>query len=327
MGHKLYLAPLRGFTDALYRNTFSKHFGGFDYAVAPFIATMGLKKIKPVHLKDVLPENNNGIPVIPQILGNNSEDFIILAQRLYELGYDEINWNLGCPHNKVARKTKGSGLLCHPDKIDQMLGDVIPNIKSRLSVKIRLGRHTSDELFTLLPILNNHDLSQVIIHPRTGVQMYEGTTDLDMFEKGLEILNHPVVYNGDVNTFEFFTELSERFGNIDGWMLGRGALANPFLPGEIKAGKKTSVDRVKAVKEFHDDLVENYRQKLSGERHLLDRMKGFWLYMAQSFEDHKKITKKIKKAATLEQYKELIDTFFANEARWNQDGYDLRKNA
>ena len=128
----LYLAPLRGFTEYIYRNAFSRHFDGFDIAVAPFIPTMSDARLKRKNLKDVLPENNHDMPVIPQIIGNNAEDFILLASRLYDLGYETVNWNLGCPFPMVAKKQRGSGLLPHPDKIETFLEETIPAIPNRL---------------------------------------------------------------------------------------------------------------------------------------------------------------------------------------------------
>jgi tRNA-dihydrouridine synthase len=150
----LYLAPLRGFTEFIYRNAFVRHFGGFDVAVAPFIPTMTAARFKKTHLKDVLPENNHAMSIIPQIIGNNPEDFIPLAKRLFDLGYETVNWNLGCPFPMVAKKQRGSGLLPHPQKIEAFLEATLPAIPNRLSVKVRLGRKKTDEILTLLPIFN-----------------------------------------------------------------------------------------------------------------------------------------------------------------------------
>ena len=189
----LYLAPLRGFTEFIYRNAFVRHFGGFDLAVAPFIPTMTAARFKKAHLTDVLPENNQAMPVIPQIIGNKPEDFIPLAKRLSDLGYDTVNWNLGCPFPMVAKKQRGSGLLPHPQKIEAFLEATLPAIPNRLSVKVRLGRKKTDEILALLPIFNRYPLDEVIVHPRTGKQMYGGEPNLDMFEKCLEACVHTTV--------------------------------------------------------------------------------------------------------------------------------------
>jgi tRNA-dihydrouridine synthase len=313
----LYLAPLRGFTEFIYRNAFVRHFGGFDVAVAPFIPTMTAARFKKTHLKDVLPENNHAMSIIPQIIGNNPEDFIPLAKRLFDLGYETVNWNLGCPFPMVAKKQRGSGLLPHPQKIEAFLEATLPTIPNRLSVKVRLGRKKTDEILTLLPIFNQYPLDEVIVHPRTGKQMYDGEPNLDMFEKCLGACAHTTVYNGDINDLDTFKLFSKRFKTVDRWMIGRGALINPFLPAAIKSGQDNATDKVEVFRAFYDELFEQYRQAFRGPGHLLDRMKGFWTYFSQSFKDGRKIKKKIHRTSKLDRYLRIVDRFFEEEAQWD----------
>ena len=225
MSFKLYLAPLRGLTDYIYRNTFNRHFNGFDAAVTPFIPTSRTTRATPLHLKDVLPENNASMPIEPQILCNNPADFIPLAKQLYDLGYPTVNWNLGCPFPMVAKKQRGSGLLPFPDKIDAFLEQTLSSIPNRISIKTRLGRNNSNEIFQLMPIFNRYLLEEIVIHPRTGKQMYGGEADLDNFEKCLETTRHQIVYNGDITDLATFQRLSERLRATDCWMIGRAAVA------------------------------------------------------------------------------------------------------
>ncbi|MDM8539413.1 tRNA-dihydrouridine synthase family protein, partial [Desulfobacterales bacterium HSG17] len=232
----LYLAPMRGLTTFTFRNVFSRFFHGFDLAVAPFITSVNSRRIKDSYLKDVLPANNLKMQVIPQVLSKSPEDFIFLAARLYELGHETINWNLGCPFPMVAKKGRGSGMLPHPEIIESFLEKVITAIPNNLSIKTRLGRNNADEIFDLMPVFNRYPLTELIIHPRTGIQMYEGLTDLNTFEKCVEMSNHPVVYNGDIVDIQRYQKLCSRFKTINRWMIGRGALMNPFLPDTIKAG-------------------------------------------------------------------------------------------
>ena len=312
----LYLAPLRGFTEYIYRNAFVRHFGGFDVAISPFIPTMTAARFKKSHLKDVLPENNRAMPVIPQIIGNKPEDFIPLAQRLFDLGYEMVNWNLGCPFPMVAKKQRGSGLLPYPQKIEAFLEATLPAIPTRLSVKVRLGRKKTDEILKLLPIFNRYPLDEVIIHPRTGKQMYDGEPDLDMFEKCLKASSHTTVYNGDINDLATFRLFSRRFDTVDRWMIGRGALIDPFLPAAIKNGDDNTIEKVKKFRAFYDELFEHYRQEFRGPGHLLDRMKGFWTYFSQSFKDGRKIKKKIHRTRKLDRYLNIVERFFEEEAEW-----------
>jgi tRNA-dihydrouridine synthase B len=314
----LYLAPLRGLTEYIYRNAFSRHFDGFDAAVAPFIPTITAARFKKTHLKDVLPENNQAMPIIPQIIGNNPEDFIPLAKRLFDLGYATVNWNLGCPFPMVANKQRGSGLLPYPQKIEAFLEATISAIPNRLSIKARLGRKKTDEILALLQIFNQYPLDEVIVHPRTGQQMYDGTPDLDMFEKCIEVSAHNTVYNGDINDLDTFKAFSQRFKTVNRWMVGRGALADPFLPAAIKTGQNGSTGKVEGFRAFYDDLFEQYRQAFHGPGHLLDRMKGLWTYFSRSFKDSHKIKKKIHRTQNLNRYLEIVERFFEEEAQWDR---------
>jgi len=313
----LYLAPLRGFTGYIFRNAFMRHFGGFDVAVSPFIPTVPAARVKKTHLNDVLPANNRSVAVIPQIIGNNPADFIPLAQRLFDLGYETVNWNLGCPFPMVAKKQRGSGLLPHPQKIEAFLEATLPAIPNRLSIKARLGRKKTDDILPLLAIFNRYPLDEVIIHPRTGQQMYDGEPNLDMFEKCLDVSAHSLVYNGDINDLATFKLYSQRFKTVDRWMIGRGALINPFLPAAIKNGQDDVADKVKAFRAFYDDLFAQYRRDFSGPGHLLDRMKGFWTYFSQAFKDGRNIKKKIHRTRKLDRYLEIVERFFEEEAFWN----------
>ncbi|MBT8046277.1 MAG: tRNA-dihydrouridine synthase family protein, partial [Pontiella sp.] len=200
----LVLAPMRGITTMHYRKAFVRHFKGLDLEMAPFISTVSAERINPKLLKDVLPENNSGLPLIPQLIGNNPDDFVQMAIALHDLGYEEVNWNLGCPHKPIRKKRRGSGLLPHPELVDSILDQICDRSPCRISVKVRLGVSDKSELLKLIPVLNRYPLSEVIIHPRTAEQMYDGTADLNAFEEALKILQLPVCYNGDINNRAFF---------------------------------------------------------------------------------------------------------------------------
>ncbi|MBU8849825.1 MAG: tRNA-dihydrouridine synthase family protein [Desulfobacterales bacterium] len=311
------LAPLQGFTDVTYRNVFSDHFSGVDEAVAPFISTMGQMRLKPSRIKDVNPENNKTLFVVPQILGNVAKDFIFLADHLYEMGLKKINWNLGCPHSKIAKKKRGSGLLMYPEEIDAFLDTVLSKISNTLSIKIRLGRRSKDEIFKVLPVLDKYPLDEIIIHPRTGLQMYEGTSDHDAFEKVLSCSRHLLTYNGDITDLNSFYAVQKRFPNIRRFMIGRGILSNPFLAENIKKIIVTK-DQIERLKDFHDDLFDNYKKIFSGPAHLTGRMKGFWSYLGPSFKKSKKPLKNILKTNSIAKYQDMVKTFFNAELEFNR---------
>lgn len=309
------LAPLRGITDAVFRNAFQRHFQGIDEAVAPFVTSIKGRRIKPSHLYDLTPADNRAMPVVPQILSNHVDEFICLANTLFDLGYGEINWNLGCPYPMVARKIRGSGLLPHPDRIDRMLDRLLPRLYGSLSIKTRLGRFSADEMSPLIPVFNRYPLSRVIIHPRTGAQMYTGQVDLDAFAACLERIAHPVVYNGDINDPDGFKALESRFPAVSGWMVGRGLVTNPFLAEMIQKKTRRINDRNSRFSKFHAELVEGYGRRFSGSSHVLDRMKGCWCYFADGFPEGRRILKQIHKAGSLERYRQIVAAVFDNQGR------------
>jgi len=313
----LYLAPLRGVTDVIYRNTYAEYFSGIDLAVAPFVATHAGRRIKPAHVRDLRPEDNRHMPVIPQVLTKSAEDFITLADHLFDMGYDVINLNCGCPFPQVANKGRGSGLLCNPDSLDRLLDAVLSRISNRLSIKTRLGRHATDEIRSILPIFNRYPLESVTVHPRTGIQMYTGVPDLETFAWCLDQCRHPVVYNGDITDVKGFQALAQRFEGVAGWMIGRGMLANPFLPDLLKKGQALDdAQKTNRFQQFHDALFERYRDRLSGPRHLLDRMKGLWKYFAQGYRSSETARKQIHKARSIAQYQGAVTAFFKYGLEW-----------
>jgi tRNA-dihydrouridine synthase B len=313
------MAPLRGVTDAIFRSTYADHFDGVDLAVTPFITTHAGRRIRPSHVHDLRPEDNRNLPAIPQLLTKSAPDFIHLAQHLFDMGYATINLNCGCPFPQVANKGRGSGLLGAPETLDRLLDAVIPQIPNRLSIKTRLGRRQADEIHAVMPVYNRYPLESVIVHPRTGIQMYAGEPDLEAFAWCLAQCRHPVVYNGDITDAAGFEALAERFEGVAGWMIGRGLLADPFLPGRLKSGRSLdAADKRQRFRRFHDDLFERYQDRLSGPGHLLDRMKGLWKYFIQGVQDSDSMRKRILKSRTIGQYREAVAAFWNAGLEWIQ---------
>lgn len=308
----LYLAPIRGLTDALFRDTLHQHFGGFDAAVAPFITPQRKSLYGDAMLRDVLPRHNNGLPVVPQLLNTDPETFVSLARRLQALDYRHINWNLGCPAPMVARKRRGSGLLPYPETIVAILSQVLPELDIEVSIKTRLGYHDRSELVNLLPELDRFALKEIIIHTRLGKQLYKGVTDPDGFNACQRRTSHRLVYNGDITDLAVFKDLAARFPTVDRWMIGRGALANPLLAEEIKGFPPTDdAQRKTRLYAFHLDLCNRYQKRLSGDSHILGRVKQLWAYLIVSFPGQERFQKKILKSSSLASYFAAVDELFA----------------
>ena len=310
---RISLAPIRGLTDAPFRSILGKHFGGFDFAISPFINPQKKAQLNDKLLGDIQPAANKVIPVIPQLLNNHAEDFVALAHRLADFGYEEINWNLGCPAPMVTRKKRGSGMLAYPDLIVQLLEEIIPQLRIKMSIKTRLGLSSVEQTQALLPRLDVFPLTEIIIHTRLGKQMYKGKTDPDTFEICQGLTHHKLAYNGDITSVPVFQKLQQRFPTIEHWMIGRGALSNPFIAEEIKSGNLTQqVEKIARLKPFHDELLAMYQERLSGSSHIVGRMKQLWVYLAASFPQPEKCFKKIKKVSSEQRFIEVVEEIFRN---------------
>jgi tRNA-dihydrouridine synthase B len=308
----IYLAPIQGITDRIYRNVFPVYFKGVDVAIAPFISSVKKMKTADKLIGELYPDKNTGIPTIPQIMSSNPADFAKLANALYDIGCGTVNWNIGCPFPMVVKKGRGAGMLCHPAKIESFLETIMPAIKPKLSIKLRIGLKYPDEALQLIPIFNKFPLEELIIHPRTGVQMYTGEVDLDMFEQCLDLSSHRVVYNGDIDSSERMATLAKRFGSIERWMIGRGLIGNPFLAEQIKFHtEKPYAEKIKIMRAFHDQLFAEYSQMLSGPSHIINKMKEIWTYMGNFFENGKKIQKKIWKTHHRDNYIDIVNKVFS----------------
>ncbi len=308
---KIYFAPLQESTDHIYRSSHAKFFGGADKYFAPYIVRQNDGTVKNSHLRDISPINNRDYPLVPQILAGNSADFLFLARLLQDNGYREINWNLGCPYPMVTNKGLGSGLLPFPDRIRTILEASLPKIECQVSVKMRSGLHSDDEIFQLIDLLNDFPLCEVILHPRIAGQLYKGAPDEAVFARVKAQLKHHLVYNGDIESDEYFSRLNVLFSDTTTWMIGRGILKNPFLPLQLKTGAQPETgEKVDLLRNFHDEIFLNYSKLLSGSSHLLMKMNKFWSYFCFVFPDPHKTFKRIKKAANIAKYDAAVSENF-----------------
>lgn len=276
---KLWLAPLHGITYYNFRNCFIKHFHGIDCAIAPFIAAQPKDKLNSKKLSDLFPENNRELQIIPQLMGNipkNIQDTIIVLQENF--GYEQFNWNIGCPMNQIVRKKRGCGVMPFPDLIEETVNKICGKTSAKFSLKMRLGLHSAEEGLEILPRLNPYPIDFMCIHPRFGTQQYEGIVDLDIFDIFYKTTNHTIVYSGDINDVDFFTHLQKRFPKIENWMLGRGILQNPFL---VELIKQINTHARKCLQYRFIRFYEDYSEillKLKGEKIALSSLKELWHY-------------------------------------------------
>ena len=315
---QIFFAPLEGITGFAYRNAHHMLFEGIDKYYSPFVAPNYTHHMKHREREDIAPVNNQGLPLVPQVLTNRAEDFLWAAGEISSMGYKEINLNLGCPMPTVVRKHRGSGQLGDLDALDRFLEEICGGLQReyglRFSIKTRIGLESAGCAADLLRIYNRYPLSYLIVHPRTQKDLYGGKPDLETFSMFLEGSLHPVVYNGDIFTAQDCREFRARFPGCGDVMIGRGLIADPALAREIRGGAPLSREE---LRKFHDEVFEALRGTLPGPAPLLGKMKELWFYMGRNFAEADRYLKEIRKAKDLVRYQAAVRTLFV-QGRWKR---------
>ena len=298
-----YFAPLESITGHIYRNIYEKHFGGIDKYFSPFISTNQHYGMQNKEKRDVAPENNKGYYLVPQIMSNKADQFADMAKKMQDLGYSEINLNLGCPSKTVVTKKKGSGFLAYPEELEQFLAqffELCPDMK--VSVKTRIGMEHPEEFERLLEIYNQFPLSELIVHPRLQTDYYKNHPNMEVFSQCVEKAKAPLCYNGDLFTVEDLRNFEKNYPKVENVMLGRGLLRTPSLLEELQ-GKPRDL---KKWYEFLTELCEAYEKDFSGNTNVLYKMKEHWFYLFQSIPEQEKAAKAMRKVKDLSNYKILV---------------------
>lgn len=298
------MAPLEGITGWIYRRALHECFGGFDKYFVPFIRPNQMGHLSAREKKDIMPEHNQGMKTVPQILTNRAEDFIRTAEKLECYGYEEINLNLGCPSKTVVTKGRGAGFLARPEELNRFLDEIFEKCSLRISVKTRIGMEDAEEFPQLLEIYGQYPLAELIVHPRVQKDFYKNTPNMEAFSLAYETSRSPVCYNGDIRTPEDAKRIAGAYPELAGIMTGRGVLADPALARKMKGGKSADKEE---LRRFHDMVYEGYCGEMSGDRTILYKMKELWSYLAPIFEDSAKYAKKIKKAEKCAVYERIVE--------------------
>ncbi len=304
----IHFAPLQGYTEAPYRRVHQSVCGGVDTYYTPFIR-LEHGQIRKKDLREALPEQNVGVHIVPQVIAGNGAEFAVLADKLIELGHQEIDINMGCPFPLQTRLGRGSGILLHPDKVTEILQQAARLHEEKgvaFSVKMRLGQDDPAECMALLPVLNDTPLKHITLHPRVGRSQYKGELDMESFDAFYAGSKHPLVFNGMLLTVEDLQRIEAAYPKLAGLMIGRGLLARPTLAQEYATGQTLSDEDVRRkVLEMHRQLMAHYSEAIEGgEGQLVQKMQAFWEYQEPLF-GHKAV-KKVLKSGSLRNYREAV---------------------
>ena len=310
---KIYFAPLEGITNHIFRNAYNEIYGHIDKFFAPFISPSEKAPMTPRERKDVAPENNTGIKLVPQILTCKSAGFIEAAKELKAMGYDEINLNLGCPSGTVCAKGKGAGFLPETLELQKFLDDIYGYSESenlKISIKTRLGYYNPDEFYDLIDIFNNFPVSELIVHPRIRSDFYKGEPRKEYFAYAIEHAKCPLVYNGNIFSKNDYEYLNKTFNTeLDPIMSGRGLITDPSLADKLKGNTdKTDITKLKLL---HDTLYQEYKKVMSPDINVLYKMRELWNYWQVQFDGKDRDIKRLMKAKKCSEYEESAERIFS----------------
>ena len=302
---KYYMAPLESVTTWIYRQAHAKIYGRLDKYFIPFLEPHEKRDFKTRELQEILPEHNENIYAVPQILTNRSEGFIKLAKALKDWGYEEINLNLGCPSKTVVTKGKGSGFLAKPEELERFLTEIFDALSGevKISVKTRIGKEDPEEFPALLKLFNKYPMEELIIHPRVQKDGYGNVPRLELYELAEKQSVNPLCYNGDLYTREQIRNFAERFPGTERLMFGRGFLRDPGL---LYNEGKDPKDIFEKFLAFHDLVYEGYQERNMGDRNVLFKMKELWSYQVYQFSEPERLFKTFKKMQDCNEYEQMI---------------------
>jgi len=297
-----YFAPMEGITTATFRKVHHARFAGADRYYTPFFSPTCDHILTPREQRELLPENNGDVPVVPQILTKNAEDFLWAARELTDMGYREVNLNLGCPSATVTAKGKGSGMLLHPAALAAMLEEIYARTPIPVSIKTRIGYHEASEWERLLAIYNQYPVAELTVHPRTRKEMYAGAIHDEALEYALTCSKAPLCFNGDLFTPEDVRASEESYPRVPARMMARGAVTDPALFRVLRGGEPATREEILA---FCQELQEAYRSWLD-PLNTMRRMKELWSLIIGLFEDNGEAGKRLARAKSTYQFDEAV---------------------
>ena len=304
---KLYYAPMEGVTSCLYRRVHAQMFPGLDRYYAPFLAPDAAGNCRARELRELLPERNRDLTVIPQLLCSKPAAFLSAAEQLREMGYRQVNLNAGCPSGTVVPKHKGAGMLGDLEALDAFLDEVFSRCPMEISVKTRLGLERTEEFDAILEVYNRYPLAELIIHARDRAGMYKSLPDHAAFSRAFQNSRCPVCYNGNLFTPGDLRAVAGENPGLDRFMLGRGAAADPALHRRILGGEALTLPE---LWEFLARLRQGMLADGVSERHCLARLKELWYYVIALFPDARRGGKAINKAQNLSDYRQAVEDLF-----------------
>ncbi len=301
-------APLDGVTKLVFRRVHHRMFGGADRYFIPFFSPVTEHILTKRDQRELDTAANAGLQLVPQVMTRRAEDFLWAADVLEDLGYREVNLNLGCPSGTVTAKGKGSGFLAKPEELERFFDQVFASVQMPVSVKTRLGVTDPEEFHRLLAIFNRYPLAALTIHPRVQKEFYKGSVHRDAFAWAAEESCNPICYNGDLLTTEDCAAFAAAFPKVEAIMIGRGAVADPALLRKLRGGAPASREELMA---FTRTLYREYQAFYEQSGPAAQRMKEIWFFLIHLFDEGEKLSRQMRRLRTPREYEAVEAAIFS----------------
>ncbi len=300
---RVYYAPMEGITDATFRRLHAKYFPGVDKYFMPFISPTIHRSLTPREARELPEADSVPFSAVPQLLGKHVEDMLWAIDVCKDLGYDEVNINLGCPSGTVVSKGKGSGMLADLYALDDFLEAIYAKASLPVSLKTRIGVNDSESWDKILDIYCQYPVKELTIHPRVRKAFYKGDCDWDAFALAVDKCPFPLCCNGSLNSLEDVKAITGRFPSVESVMIGRGLVADP---GMLCGG----TDR-ETLKAFLNELSDTYCQVFGSKRNAIYRMKDNWHYLIALFEGSERHWKELRKTTDYDRFLSIANEIIA----------------
>ncbi len=313
--NSLMFAPMEGITDEYYRNVVAELYPEWDTFTCDFLRVPSPNPYPDKHIRKHLGESvltNKALfaKSIYQILTSPGAYTKETVQSIEKLGAHWIDLNLGCPSKTVCKHQGGSFLLSELGLLETILHTIRESFSGTFTCKIRVGYKDDTNFENILKLIEDAGVDAVIIHARTRDELYKGVAKWDYIKKAVELVNIPVIGNGDIWTTDDIERYFD-YTNCHSIMLARSALKTPWLARLYKSGQKDSQElRMSEIQRYFKRFyLETQKQDLV-ETSRIKRLKSVSRFIFDDLDNAAEIKKKFLLSKSFEQQELVFREYF-----------------
>ena len=311
----VFLAPMAGITDYPFRKIVASKGETNLYSEMVAVNAINRKNPKTYRIADVHTEP---YPVIVQLVGNDPVLFEEAAKLVADLGAYSIDINMGCPVKKIVNNEAGSALMRDLPRAAKIIETTVKATPLKVSVKFRKGwDNNSINAVDFAKMCENSGASYITVHGRTRAQGYSGQADWNIIKEVKNAVHIPVIGNGDITSVCFAQNMIKQT-NVDGVMIGRGCLGNPWFPGQVHdfinkgiAPQKISVLEIKeALLQHVKDMMTFYGKEMG-----VAISRKYVCWYSKNLRDAKKFREKYMRISDYNEALQTIEDYFSEQLR------------